>query len=114
MVDINPDGKKMILSIDGGGMRGAIVVAMLAELERMTGIPTHEQFDMVAGTSTGAIIAAGLSIGLSAQDLLDRVYKERLPGAFRSQNGLRRWLRLIGGAACSSTRQSHVRGRRMS
>jgi hypothetical protein len=94
-VDINPLGKKMILSIDGGGMRGAIVVAMLAELERMTGIPTHEQFDMVAGTSTGAVIAAGLGIGLSAQDLLDRVYKERLPNAFRSQDGFRRWLRFL-------------------
>jgi hypothetical protein len=94
-VDINPDGKKMILSIDGGGMRGVIVVAMLAELERMTGIPTYEQFDMVAGTSTGAIIAAGLGIGMSAQDLLDRVYKERLPAAFRQQDGFKRWLRFL-------------------
>ena len=94
-MDINPDGKKMILSIDGGGMRGALVVAMLAELEAITGIPTYEQFDMVAGTSTGAIIAAGLGIGLSAQDLLDRVYKERLPAAFRAQDGLKRWLRFL-------------------
>ncbi len=97
MADINPDGKKMILSIDGGGMRGAIVCAMLAELEKMTGVPTHEQFDMVAGTSTGAIIAAGLGIGMSAQDLLDRIYKDRLPNAFREQDGLKRWLRYLFG-----------------
>ena len=95
MVDINPFGKKMILSIDGGGMRGAITVAMLAELEKMTGIPTHEQFDMVAGTSTGAIIAAGLGIGMSAQDMLDRIYKDRLPAAFRTQAGIKHWLRFI-------------------
>jgi uncharacterized protein len=93
MFDINPLGKKMILSIDGGGMRGTIAVAMLAELEAITGVPTYEQFDMVAGTSTGAIITAGLGIGMSAQDLLERVYKDHLPNAFRSQGG--RWLRFV-------------------
>lgn len=37
MLDFNPGKKKVILSIDGGGMRGIIAVAMLAELEKMTG-----------------------------------------------------------------------------
>jgi len=80
---IDPSGeKKCILSIDGGGMRGTISIAMLAELEAQTGKSCHELFDMVVGTSTGAIIAVGLCIGYSAQELLEEVYKKRLPQAF--------------------------------
>lgn len=81
-IDINPNHKKMILTIDGGGMRGTITVAMLAELERQTGKPCYELFDMVGGTSTGAIIAAGIAVGYSAQQLLETVYLDRLPKAF--------------------------------
>lgn len=93
-LDLNPQGKKMILSIDGGGMRGAISVAMLAELEVLTGKPAYELFDMVVGTSTGAIIAAGLGVGLSAAELLERVYRDKLRDAFASQpSGLLKWLR---------------------
>jgi patatin-like phospholipase/acyl hydrolase len=87
MLDINPAGKKMILSIDGGGLRGMIAVAMLAELEAVTGKTCPELFDMVAGTSTGAIIAAGIRLGYSADWLLTNVYRTRLPEAFRQQPG---------------------------
>jgi hypothetical protein len=80
----NPNGdKKVILSLDGGGMRGAISIAMLAELEDQAGEPCNQWFDMVAGTSTGAIIAVGLAVGLSANELLRQVYKDLLPRAFR-------------------------------
>ncbi len=82
MLDFNPSGKKTILSVDGGGMRGLIPVAMLAELEAMTGKPAYELFDMVGGTSTGAIIAGGLALHLSAHEILEQIYKSRLPGAF--------------------------------
>lgn len=85
MININPTGKKLILSIDGGGLRGMISIAMLAELEKMTGKPCHELFDMVAGTSTGAIIAAGIGLGIPAKDILEDVYRQRLPDAFRAQ-----------------------------
>ena len=50
-----------ILSIDGGGIRGLIPALVLAELERQSGQPAHNLFDLVAGTSTGAIIAAALT-----------------------------------------------------
>ena len=97
MLDINPTGKKMILSVDGGGMRGTIAIAMLAELEQMTSRPAFELFDMFAGTSTGAIIAAGLAIGLSAEKMLETVYKDRLPKAFPPRN-VAFWVRyLLGG-----------------
>jgi uncharacterized protein len=95
-LNFNPDGKKTLLSIDGGGMRGVLALALLAELEVMTGKPAYELFDMVGGTSTGAIIAAGLGIHMTAQDILTQVYKDRLPKAFPKQD-FSFWLRYVLG-----------------
>ena len=50
-----------VLAIDGGGIRGLIPARVLAEIERRCGRPAGEMFDLVAGTSTGAIIACGLT-----------------------------------------------------
>jgi uncharacterized protein len=50
-----------ILSIDGGGIRGLIPAVVLAEIERRTGRPTAELFDLIAGTSTGGILACALA-----------------------------------------------------
>ena len=94
-LDFNPSGKQTILAIDGGGMRGIIPVKMLAYLEQQTGKPAYELFDMVAGTSTGAIIAAGLGLGLSAQQILDIVYRDRLPKSFGSNSGCAFWFRYV-------------------
>lgn len=84
----NPDGKTTILSIDGGGMRGVIALAMLIYLEEQTGTPAYDLFDMVGGTSTGAIIATGLGLGMSARQIMDEVYKDRLPKAFGNPTNL--------------------------
>jgi patatin-like phospholipase/acyl hydrolase len=98
MLDINPHGKKLILSVDGGGTRGMISIAMLAELENLTGKRCHELFDMVAGTSTGAVIAAGLGLGLSAQEILEQVYRTALPQSFAAQpRGILLYLRYLFG-----------------
>ena len=51
-----------ILSIDGGGIRGIIPALVLAEIERLTEHPACELFDLIAGTSTGGIIALGVTI----------------------------------------------------
>jgi uncharacterized protein len=56
----------LILSIDGGGIRGIIPAVVLVELEKILNAqgktkPLHNYFDLIAGTSTGAIIAAGLT-----------------------------------------------------
>ena len=51
-----------ILSIDGGGIRGIIPAMVLAEIERRTQRPVAQLFDLVAGTSTGGIIALGLTV----------------------------------------------------
>ena len=47
-----------ILSLEGGGVRGAFGAACLAEFERLLKRPLAEYFDLIAGTSTGAIIGA--------------------------------------------------------
>ncbi len=73
-----------ILSIDGGGVRGLIPSVVLAELEARIGKPLHKVFDLVAGTSTGAIIAAGLTApspsgpgaAFSAADLVELFMKD--------------------------------------
>ena len=50
-----------ILSIDGGGMRGVIPAVILAEIEKRTHKRIAELFDLIAGTSTGGILALGLA-----------------------------------------------------
>jgi len=50
-----------ILSIDGGGIRGIIPAIVLAEIERRTGSKIAGLFDLIAGTSTGGILALGLT-----------------------------------------------------
>jgi patatin-like phospholipase/acyl hydrolase len=52
---------KTVLSIDGGGIRGLIPALVLAEIEKQTGRPIAECFDLMAGTSTGGILALGLA-----------------------------------------------------
>ncbi|KAF1042560.1 MAG: hypothetical protein GAK38_04275 [Xylophilus sp.] len=67
-----------ILSIDGGGIRGLFPAAYLAEIERrfLGGASIAKYFDMVAGTSTGGIIALGLATGKTAREI-SQVYTDR-------------------------------------
>lgn len=72
-----------ILSIDGGGIRGIIPCMILEELDRRLGRPLHQVFDLIVGTSTGGIIALGLTTpkkngysAFSPEDLLDLYEKE--------------------------------------
>jgi uncharacterized protein len=57
-----PQGETTILSIDGGGIRGVIPAVVLDQIEKRTqGTPICELFDVIAGTSTGGILALGLT-----------------------------------------------------
>ncbi|MBO9533853.1 MAG: patatin-like phospholipase family protein [Solirubrobacteraceae bacterium] len=51
-----------VLAIDGGGIRGMLPGVVLAELERLTGRPTHQLFDLIAGASAGGLVAAALCV----------------------------------------------------
>ena len=50
-----------VLSVDGGGVRGIIPALILAEIEDRTKRPIHQLFDLISGTSTGGILALGLT-----------------------------------------------------
>lgn len=73
---------RTILSIDGGGVRGIIPLACLVRLESRMGKPGREIFDLAAGTSTGAVIAGGIALGISARGLLS-LYRELAQEAFQ-------------------------------
>jgi hypothetical protein len=66
---------RRILTIDGGGIKGVFPAAFLATLEDEIGKPIADYFDLIAGTSTGGIIAIGLGLGMTAKELL-HVYRE--------------------------------------
>ena len=67
-----------ILSIDGGGIKGIFPAAVLAYLEheRLQGQSIGDYFDLIAGTSTGGILALGLGAGLTADELLQMYLDE--------------------------------------
>jgi len=58
-----------ILALDGGGMCGIVTLRILSLLQR-----DYEEFDIIAGTSTGGIIAAGLAVGLTTDELRSKYY----------------------------------------
>lgn len=92
-----PAGKLFrILSIDGGGIRGVFPASYLAELEKrfLGGASIANHFDLVAGTSTGGIIALALAHGMSAQQALD-IYVERGDRIFPIRRGVKKWKRLL-------------------
>lgn len=78
-----------ILSIDGGGIKGVFPAAVLAEVEKHVDQPIHRYFDLIAGTSTGGIIAIGLGLGLPASAILE-LYTQRGPDIFPAKRRTRR------------------------
>ncbi len=60
----------LILSIDGGGARGAIPVNVLHLLEQDVGLNIHSSFDFFAGVSTGALVAAYCAKGPGSMEVL--------------------------------------------
>jgi uncharacterized protein len=67
-----------ILSLDGGGAKGFYTLGVLREIEAMIKCPLHERFDLIFGTSTGAIIAALLALGKSVSEISD-LYEKHVP-----------------------------------
>jgi len=66
---------KRILSIDGGGIRGILTLALLTEIETKRG-QCADLFDMMAGTSIGGIIATGLAHRVSAKAIYDMLMND--------------------------------------
>lgn len=88
MKTANMENKKKfrILSIDGGGIRGIIPAKVLADLEyelqeKAPGTKLYEHFDLICGTSTGAILAIAIALGIPSVDLVD-FYKKNAKAIF--------------------------------
>lgn len=73
-----------VLCIDGGGIRGVFALRILQEMEKELGKPIREAFDVIAGTSTGSIIAAAIVRNIPMADVLRdyQLYGEKI---FRPQ-----------------------------
>lgn len=86
-----------VLSIDGGGMRGLYAATYLDRLEHAfssrrqisDGLDVGKAFDLIVGTSTGAIIGCGLAYGLSAKNITDLyrthgadIFPKKMPASF--------------------------------
>lgn len=74
----NNDTPKKILSLDGGGIRGTFTLGILKKIETLLrenqnnpNLVLGDYYDLIGGTSTGAIIASGLAIGKSVDEIID-------------------------------------------
>ncbi|HVZ98751.1 MAG TPA: patatin-like phospholipase family protein [Caulobacterales bacterium] len=91
---LSPDtGAKRMLALDGGGVKGVLTLGMLqaleAELRRRAGSNDFrlcDYYDLIGGTSTGAIIATGLALGLSVDELIE-LYMKLGPEVFGKTAG---------------------------
>lgn len=92
---------RRILAIDGGGIRGVIPAGLLAFIEQQQGRPINQLFDLIVGTSTGGILALGLSLSaerrsaLQSAEQLVSLYERDGPKIF--DQSLWRKLRSVGG-----------------
>ena len=67
-----------VLTLDGGGAKGFYALGVLKEIEAMVQCPLHQKFDLVFGTSTGAIIASLIALGHSVDAILE-LYRNHVP-----------------------------------
>jgi hypothetical protein len=85
-----------ILALDGGGLRGTFTAAVLAKWDDLLkaggGNNLISHFDLVAGTSTGAILAIGLAMGLKPHEILE-FYEKKGSQIFPKDRKLRHWLK---------------------
>lgn len=109
----NPTGQNSnsesfrILSLDGGGIRGVFSAAVLEVIEDRIG-PISNCFDLIAGTSTGGIIAAGLAAGESASRIVE-FYRNHGPRIFTRPRRRKTWKgRLFGLSANWRLRQAGI------
>jgi hypothetical protein len=83
-------GPKRVLALDGGGVRGALTVAFLERIEQLLSeregknVRLGDYFDLVGGTSTGAVIAGALALGYRTEQVKE-FYLKLAPFAFKRQ-----------------------------
>ncbi len=104
MADFSPERPCRLLSLDGGGAKGFYTLGVLREIEGMVKRPLHEQFDLIFGTSTGAIIAALLALGKSVKEISD-LYEKHVPTVMQRKGRAEKSaaLRQLGDAVFENT-----------
>src|SRR5436305_12831117 len=78
-----------VLSLDGGGSKGVYTLGVLREVEALAGGRLCDHFDLIFGTSTGAIIAAMLALGYSVDEVRTR-YFDLIPKVMKHRSRSRR------------------------
>ena len=73
-----------ILALDGGGARGIYGAQVLARLETALDAPIRDYFDLIAGTSTGSILAGAAAAGISLADIV-KLFESEAPRIFRKR-----------------------------
>lgn len=88
---MSEDAKKpfRVLSLDGGGAKGFYTIGILSEIEAMTGRLICDSFDLIFGTSTGAIIAALLARGEKVETVRS-LYEQHVPTIMKASNTAKR------------------------
>jgi len=101
LTETTPKRRFQILALDGGGIKGIFSAAFLAALEDDLKTRITDHFDLIAGTSTGGLIAIALGLGLSPREIV-RFYMKHgpaiFPGAKRSHLNWR--LEPASGSVC--------------
>lgn len=80
---LNGTGIKL-LSIDGGGTKGLVILEVLRHIEKITGKPIYKLFDLISGVSTGSILAVLLGTLRLSIDECEKIYKETSSVMFKS------------------------------
>lgn len=111
-------GPKRILGLDGGGTRGIISIAFLERIEKLLRESTGDRdvrlcdyFDLIGGTSTGAIIGSALALGMTTREVKD-LYFDLAPKIFVSSMWRIRYLRPRFDAAALSRELKQIIGDR--
>lgn len=94
------EGPRKLLALDGGGIRGIMTLEVLAKIEselqnklgRDVNFVLADYFDYISGTSTGAIIATCLSLGMRVEEIRD-FYIASGPAMFDKTNLIKRYFR---------------------
>ena len=73
-----------ILALDGGGVRGIYSAHILANLEQMRGVPVADCFDLIAGTSTGSIVAGAAAAGIQMNRVVG-LFESEAPHIFQKR-----------------------------
>jgi uncharacterized protein len=89
----SPERLCRVLALDGGGAKGFYTLGVLKEIEGLTGKPLYSCFDLIFGTSTGAIIAALLALGKSVDEIHGQ-YRNHVPTVMAQTNRAGRTLAL--------------------